>query len=227
MLLNKNMEIIPAILPKNFREIEEKIELINGLSGKVQIDICDGKFVPTITWPYWKADENFEAILREERGMPEWESFDYQFDLMISEPSEHDARKWLSAGAESIILHLESSKDLNPAIEVLKGLVEIGIAINNTSNSDDLNRYIDRIQFVQIMGIRKAGFQGQRFENATLDKVKEIKSKFPDLKIQIDGGVNLENAVLLKNAGVDRIVVGSAIFQSGDVVDSFEKFRSI
>lgn len=221
------MEIIPAILPKNFQEIEEKIELINGLSGVVQIDICDGKFVPTITWPYWKADENFEAILREERGMPEWESFDYQFDLMINEPSADDARKWLSAGAESIILHLESSKDLNPAIDVLKGLVEIGIAINNTSNSDDLNRYIDRIQFVQIMGIRKAGFQGQRFENATLDKVKEIKSKFPDLRIQVDGGVNLENAVLLKNAGVNRIVVGSAIFQSGDVVDSFEKFRSI
>lgn len=221
------MEIIPAILPKNFQEIEEKIELIKGLSRVVQIDICDGKFVPTITWPYWKADENFEAILREERGMPEWESFDYQFDLMINEPSADDARKWLSAGAESIILHLESSKDLNPAIDVLKGLVEIGIAINNTSNSDDLNRYIDRIKFVQIMGIRKAGFQGQRFENATLDKVKEIKSKFPDLRIQVDGGVNLENAVILKNAGVDRIVVGSAIFQSGDVVDSFEKFRSI
>ena len=221
------MEIIPAILPKNFQEIEEKIELINGLSGVVQIDICDGKFVPTITWPYWKADENFEAILREERGMPEWESFDYQFDLMINEPSADDARKWLSAGAESIILHLESSKDLNPAIDVLKGLVEIGIAINNTSNSDDLNRYIDRIQFVQIMGIRKAGFQGQRFENATLDKVKEIKSKFPDLKIQVDGGVNQENAVILKNAGVDRIVVGSAIFQSGDVVEACDEFKKI
>lgn len=221
------MEIIPAILPKNFQEIEEKIELIKGLSRVVQIDICDGKFVPTITWPYWKADENFEAILREERGMPEWESFDYQFDLMINEPSADDARKWLSAGATSIILHLESSKDLNQAIDVLKDLVEIGIAINNTSNSDDLNKYIDRIQFVQIMGIRKAGFQGQKFETSTLDKVKEIKTKFPDLKVQIDGGVNIDNALLLKNVGADRVVAGSAIFQSSDVVDTFEKIRSI
>src|SRR6185369_5235485 len=107
------MEIIPAILPKNFAEIEEKVSLIVGLSKNVQIDICDGKYVPSTTWPYWKADENFEKILKEERGMPEWEKINYEFDLMIENPTEDDARKWLSAGAEKIILHLESSPDLS------------------------------------------------------------------------------------------------------------------
>ena len=113
------MEIIPAILPKNFKEIEEKVEQIVGTATLVQIDICDGKFVPTVTWPYWKADENFEAILREERGMPEWEKINYEFDLMIENPTEDDARKWLSAGAERIVLHRESSKDLTPIIAIL------------------------------------------------------------------------------------------------------------
>jgi pentose-5-phosphate-3-epimerase len=116
------MEIIPAILPKNFREIEEKIDLIKDFSNKVQIDICDGKYVPTITWPYWKADvkpdENFEAILREDRGMPEWERIDYEFDLMIKDPSEDDARKWLSAGATT-------------NFTVIAGLTNIGSPINN------------------------------------------------------------------------------------------------
>ncbi len=225
------MEIIPAILPKNFREIEEKIGLLVGLSKKVQVDICDGKFVPSITWPYWKAnerpDENFEAILREERGMPEWEDFDYEFDLMIENPTADDARKWLSAGAERIILHLHSSKDLDPVIGVLDGLVQIGIAINSTTDVNDLKKYADRIQYVQVMGIRKAGFQRQKFEMATLDKVKEVKTTFPNLQVQVDGGVTLETAEMLKEAGVDRVVAGSAVFDSTDIVDTLEQFRSI
>ncbi len=221
------MEIIPAILPKKFSEIEEKIEMINGLSDIVQIDICDGKFVPTITWPYWKTDENFEAIIREERGMPEWESIDYEFDLMIDNPSSDDARKWLSAGAERITLHLESSKDLKPVIDVLHGLVEIGIAIGNQTPIEDLKKYIDRIQYIQVMGIRKAGFQGQKFESNTFDKIKELKANFPNIKIQVDGGVNEENAVSLKDLGVDRVVVGSALFNSENIVDTIEQFRRI
>jgi ribulose-phosphate 3-epimerase len=221
------MEIIPAILPKNFREIEEKVELIVGVSPLVQIDICDGKFVPTVTWPYWKADENFEKILREECGMPEWEKINYEFDLMISNPTEDDARKWLSAGAERIVLHHESSKDLSPVIAVLSGLVEIGIAVNATTNLEEVKKYADKIQYIQCMGIRKAGFQGQKFEPSTLDKIKEIKAVFPNLKIQIDGGVTLENAPLLKHAGVDKIVTGSAIFSSENIVDTFEDFRAI
>jgi len=221
------MEIIPAILPKNFKEVEEKIELLNGLTKKVQVDICDGKFVPTITWPYWKEDENFQAILKEERGMPEWEKFDYEFDLMIKDPSADDARKWLSAGAERIILHIESSADLDPVIGVLDGLVQIGIAINTTTDISKLNKYIERIQYIQIMGIRKAGFQRQKFELATIDKVKEVKKAFPDLPIQIDGGVTLDIAQLLKEAGADRVVSGSAIFDSIDIVDTLEQFKRI
>lgn len=221
------MEIIPAILPKNFKEIEEKVELIVGISDTVQIDICDGKFVPTTTWPYWKPDENFEKILREERGMPEWEKINYEFDLMIDNPTADDARKWLSAGAERIVLHHESSKDLTPVIDILHGLVEIGIAINNTSKIEELKKYSEKIQFIQCMGIRKAGFQGQKFEPNTVDKVKEVKRMFPNLKVQVDGGVSLENASLLKHAGVDMLVVGSALFNSDDIVDSIEEFRAI
>ncbi|MEK7463898.1 MAG: hypothetical protein AAB610_02120 [Patescibacteria group bacterium] len=221
------MEIIPAILPKNFREIEENIELITGLSPLVQIDICDGKFVPSITWPYWKQDENFESILREERGMPEWEQINYEFDLMIDNPTVDDARKWLSAGAERVVLHLESSKDLTPVLDVLKGLVEIGVAIGQAANVEDLNKYVDKIQFVQVMGIRKAGFQGQKFEPGTIDKVKEVKAMFPELKVQIDGGVSLETAPLLKHAGADRLVVGSAIFNSENIVDTYADFQAI
>src|SRR5574343_387128 len=225
------MEIIPAILPKNFVEIEDKVSLVSEITDLVQIDICDGKFVPTITWPYWKADikpdENFSAILREDRGMPEWENIDYEFDLMISEPTPEVARKWLSAGAKRIVLHHESSKDLSEVIHVLNGLVEIGLAINNTTDISEIKKYEDKIQYIQIMGIRKAGFQAQPFEMVTLDKIKEVKATFPNMKIQIDGGVNSDNIFKIKEAGADSVVTGSALFESDNIFETFEEFKSI
>ena len=233
------MEIIPAILPRDFAEIEEKVELITGISPIVQVDICDGKFVASSTWPYKKTDENFEKILREERGMPNWESINYEFDLMIDNPTEDDARKWLSAGAERIVLHLESSKDLSPVISVLDGLVEIGIAINVKTDIKELAKYADRIQYIQCMGIRKVGFQGQNFDPDVVDKVKEVKAMYPKLLVQIDGGVSLENAPLLKHAGADRLIIGSAIFGDSrmnhsqeedflnNIVDSYNNFKLI
>ena len=229
------MEIIPAILPKDFAEIEEKTELITGLAKVVQVDVCDGKLTPLSTWPYKKHDENFEAILREEKGMPGWEKIDYEFDLMISEPTEDDARKWLSAGAARIVLHEESSKDLTPAIAILSGLVEIGLALDVSTPLDVIEKYKDKISYVQLMGIRKIGFQGQDFDQTVLDRLKTVKEKYPDLKIQIDGGVTLENASLLKDAGADRLVTGSALFgahadladTAGDVVDTYAEFKAI
>ncbi len=221
------MEIIPAILPKNFREIEEKIELLQGMSKNVQVDICDGKYVPSTTWPYWKVDENWLTIQKEERGMPEWQNVDYEFDLMIQDPTVDEVQKFVVAGGKRIILHLESSKDLTKIIESMQGVVEIGVALNNATAIEGLKKYADKIQFVQVMGIRKAGFQGQKFEQGTLDKVREIKKAFPNLKVQVDGGVSLENADLLKEAGADQLVIGSALFGSEDIVDSLEEFKSI
>ena len=229
------MEIIPAILPKDFGEIERKIEIITGLAKVVQVDICDGKLTPLSTWPYKKPDENFESILREEKGMPAWEKIDYEFDLMIDSPTEHDARKWLSAGAARIVLHVESSPDLSPMMAVLSGLVEIGLSLNVSTPLDAIEPYKDKISYVQLMGIRRIGYQGQNFDPGVPDRVKMVKEKYPDLKVQIDGGVSLENALLLKHVGVDRLVVGSAMFgtsadfedAAGDVVDTYAEFKAI
>jgi len=159
--------------------------------------------------------------------MKKWEDIDYEFDLMIDNPNEDDARKWLSAGAERIVLHYESSKDLNPIIAILSGLVEIGISINLNTDIKELEKYKDKIQFIQCMGIRKIGFQGQKFDPDTIEKVKSLKQMYTNLKVQVDGGVSLENASLLKNAGVDRLIVGSALFETEDIVHSFEEFKRI
>lgn len=219
------MEIIPAILPKDFNEIEEKIAQIVGLVETVQIDICDGKFVPSSTWPYKKHDENFEAILREDRGMPEWEELDYEFDLMIKNPSEDDARHWLSAGAKRIVLHVESSPDLTPVLNVLNGLVEIGLAVNVITPLDEIERYKDKISYLQFMGITKIGFQGQAFDPRVLEKIKKAKDAYPELAIQVDGGVSLATAGELAKAGATRLVAGSVLFGSDNIVETYHKLE--
>ncbi|MDP3962842.1 MAG: hypothetical protein Q8Q03_03180 [bacterium] len=221
------MEIIPAILPRDFKEIEEKTILIKGLAEIVQVDICDGKFVPNTTWPYKKRDQNFESIVQEDRGMPLWEDMDYEFDLMIKDPSVDDARQWLSAGAVRIVLHAESSNDLAPVMAVLDGLVEIGLSLNIQTSLDAIEKYKDKISFIQFMGITKVGFQGQAFDPRVLEKIKEAKEKYPELPVQVDGGVSLGIAAQLKEAGADRVVAGSAIFESENIVDTYRKFQRI
>ncbi len=224
------MEIIPAILPRDFNEIEDKTSLLRGLADTVQIDICDGKFVPNTTWPYKKRDENFESIIHEDRGMPEWEELDYEFDLMIKDPTEDEARQWLSAGAKRIVLHAESSSNLHPVIEVLNGLVEIGLALNVATPIDLIEKiepHKDHISYIQLMGIDKIGFQGQAFDEKVVKKIKEVKEKYPNMIIQIDGGVSMETAPILAKAGADRLVAGSVLFGSDNIVDTYRQLERI
>lgn len=221
------MEIIPAILPKDFNEIEEKTSLVVGLAPIVQIDICDGKFVPNTTWPYKKRDENFEAIIREERGMPEWEELDYEFDLMIKDPTEEEARQWLLAGAKRIVLHAESAADLHPAMKVLNGLVEIGLALNIDTPLEVIGKYKDQISYLQFMGITKVGFQGQAFDSRVSEKIKKSKELYPNFRVQVDGGVSFTSADELKEAGADSLVAGSVIFASDNIVDTYRKLERI
>jgi ribulose-phosphate 3-epimerase len=221
------MEIIPAILPKDFKEIEEKIELVTGIVTRVQVDICDGKYTPSTTWPYKKPDSNYEAILREERGMPEWETIDYEFDLMIKDPTEDDMRNWLSVGGARIVLHADSSPDLTACMNILNGLAEIGLALNIKTPIDVIEKYKDKISYIQLMGITRVGYQGQAFDPRVLTKIKEIKGKYPEMIVQIDGGVSLATAEELREAGADRLIVGSALFGSDTIVDTLYQFQKI
>lgn len=223
--MNK-LEIIPAILPKDFVELEEKVSLIHGLAKNVQIDICDGQFVPNSTWPYKKKDNNFQKLLDEQNGLPFWQDIDYEFDLMVNHANEI-VEEWLRVGANRIILHLEMKGDLDLAIEKIHGLVEIGLALNIDTPIDLLDKYLDKIQFIQCMGIDHIGFQGQEFDNEVVNKIKKIKSKYPNLLVSVDGGVSLKNASNLIEAGANRLVVGSAIFDSDNVFEAIKNFNNI
>lgn len=234
------MEIIPAILPAHFAELEQKVAQVRAASiadlTTIQIDICDGKYTPNATWPYRKADQSFEAILREERGLPGWEDFDFEIDLMACEP-EKLLGDWLTAGASRVIIHLDAlSADTAAAMEELgriiasaRGLVEVGIAVGVETSSERIAavaalaaQHKEDIGVVQCMGIARAGFQGQPFDERVLAKIAEVKAEFPGVPVSVDGGVSLDTVGRLAEMGVSRVVAGSAIFEIGSVRENVE-----
>ena len=102
------MDIIPAILPKNYEDLKNKIALVRGIVPVTQIDICDGIFVKNISWPFEvgvpELDEHFRRIINEQEGLPFWEDIDFELDLMVSDAVEN-FDIYTKLGPKRIIFH--------------------------------------------------------------------------------------------------------------------------
>jgi len=234
-------EIIPAILPKSYEELEEKLDIVAGHSSVVQIDICDGAYVPNRTWPYLKGSNNdsdqiFESLVNQEKALPHWEEIDFEFDLMISSAHEK-IPDFISAGASRVVVHKNSVDDVELDAILLDygkhsdevGIfdVELGIALMPGDSVDSIREISSKIHFVQVMGISKIGFQGQNFDERTVELVRELKKNYPDLPVSVDGGVNIDTAKLLIQAGVDRLIVGSYLFNAIDFSGKLKELGSL
>ena len=226
-------EITPAVLVKDFSELNEKLAKFVNITKMVQIDICDGKFVPSISWPMHQSDKSsVERILDEEEGMPFWDSLDFEFDLMVI--NAHRQFDFFSKlGAKSMIFHVEAEteNDFKEFLESLdpyyKDNVGIGLAIDTTTDISKLEPFINLVDFVQCMGIEHDGFQGEAFDERVLDQIKKLRAKYPELSISVDGAVNEQTAQLLLKAGANRLVMGSTLLQSYDIRETIREFEKL
>ncbi len=226
-------EVIPAVLAKDINDLRQKIANVVNITHLVQIDICDGKFVDSQSWPMNRDDiESTSKILEEEEGLPYWEDLDFEFDLMVK-----DAIKlfdfFVRLGARRLIFHLEAEneKDLKDFIDSIdpytRETLEIGIAINTNTLIEKIFPFINSIDFVQCMGIAHIGYQGESFDERVIGQIKDLKYKYPDIIISIDGSVNEETAPLLVEAGANRLVVGSALMKSFDVRETMSYLENL
>jgi ribulose-phosphate 3-epimerase len=228
------IEIIPAILPETVADIRNKVAGILGSARTVQIDLVDGKFAPTQTWPYNGEDSHFfESLVSEEEGMPYWQEISYELDLMVKDAHQH-LDFFFPFGPSRIVLHAEAEGDEKEFADFMEGIdpyirdtIEIGIALNIDSSIDAYEHILKEADFVQCMGILHIGNQGEPFDEQVLEKIKELKTRFEGLPIAVDGGVSLENAKALVDAGATRLVVGSAIWKSGDPIETIQAFKRI
>lgn len=229
-------EIIPAILPKNYEDLKNKVALVRGYAAVAQIDICDGEFVKSLTWPFisrGEFDEHFNFILNEREGLPFWEDIDFELDLMVAN-AVRDFDIYTKLGARRIVFHLEAIGEINNFKEFIEGIdvyvrdtIELGVAISPTTDVKEIFPLLYCIDFVQVMGIKHAGFQGEDFDPKCIEQIKIIKEKFRDIPISVDGSVNRDTAPLLIDAGATRLVIGSAIFNSDDIIGMIESFENL
>jgi ribulose-phosphate 3-epimerase len=227
--------IVPAILPKNRAELDDKLYKLHGLVDSVQIDVVDGRFANPTSWPYCETKDRVPA--RSDDTLPYLGEIAYDMDLMVEEP-EKVLGHWVQAGANRITVHAESSHRLPQIIEDFKtkygydkdfapDLLSFGLAISTTTDLSLIEPYLAHCDYVQFMGIADIGKQGQPFDKRVLAKISEFRKKHDDLLIQVDGGVSLETAPALLAAGVSRLVIGSALWKSDNLRQELKKFQAI
>ena len=215
----KRIEIIPAILEKSFTKVEKKIKQVEKFVDFVQVDICDGKFVPSKTVASAGCEVSFLRLkqLTKKVGL--------ELDMMVNLDVSIKGRfeKWLKglevSGAKRVVFHFGSTKRWNRVFEFIKKSkvlkkAEIGLAVQIQHKAREYNKLFEKYNFeyIQFMGIEKIGYGGQKLTPKVYQKIKSFKKKYPDVKISIDGGVKIDNAQKLKKAGATRLVSGSGIF---------------
>ena len=228
-----NIEIVPAVLEPSLEDVAARLESVRGAVRAVQIDVVDGMYAPNRTWPYGSASqrEEFARIAAQEEGLPAWEDFDFEIDLMATHP-EKVVLDWVEAGVSRIIVHAHSEGAL-AAVQKLQERrggelgVAIGIALMCTDTPETLAPFEGLYDFVQVMGIEKVGFQGQSFDRRTLGLLRTLHEVYPELQLQVDGGVGREHVRECAEAGATRIAQGGTIFGSVDPVRTLRELRGI
>ncbi len=210
------LSVVPAIIPKNPEMLRAALQRVAGVASDVQIDIVDGVFVPHMSWPYNTGAEDGVAVLAS--LIPA--SMTYEFDLMVADPLALLARL-SDAQPARVVLHLESlAADERRVHEVIDAVRARGaravLAVQNDTPLETLAPYVPHIDGVQCMGIAHIGVQGEPFDARVLARIKWLRDEYSQLSISVDGSVNKETIRMLKEAGANRFVAGSAIFNAED-----------
>lgn len=233
-------QIIPSILPKSYEDLKNKIALVRGFVPVVQIDLCDGHFVPSSTWPFTEGAINeyhFKRILLEEEGLPFWEDMNFELDLLVSDAVEN-FDIYSKLGASAMIFHVEAVIGEEKSVEDFKDFLEgidpyvrdsldIGIALNPSTDTEKIFPLMPFVNFVQFMGSDEIGHSGVELDEKVFEKIKSFREKYPDIKTEVDIGVNEYTAPKLLELGIEKLVIGSAIYNAVDIVGKIEEFKNL
>lgn len=209
------LEIIPSpgTENKNWQEIEKKIELVKPFVKTIHVDVCDGKFASNTTYADTnKFKEYIEKIAATERSgwVVEDKGILFEVHLMVEDPITY-IKQWADAGFTRFIGHIEKMPDQEAFVAEAQLYGEVALAIDKQTPVDAVKIPLGDLDALLVMTIQ-AGFSGQTFEEALLEKVKVIRGKEPDLAIEVDGGINDETIEIAAAAGATRFVATSFLF---------------
>lgn len=214
------IQIIPAILEKDFSEVALKLARVEKEAPEIrllQIDIADGVFVPNITRSRAEDIAGYASSLT------------YEIHLMVLEPSRI-LKEWLALSSlRRIIIHKEACRDgelAECAGFVHESEKKFGVALNPDTPLTAITGDLANIDMILFMGV-VPGFAGQSFKKEVLEKIRALRSHAPTLPISVDGGVNLETAPQIVDAGATHLCVGSYLWKQKNVGEAIVKLKKV
>lgn len=202
-------KIAPSILSADFTRLGEQVRALEAAGvERFQVDVMDGRFVPNITFGAL-AIESLRPLTR----------LTIEAHLMV-EPPEDFIERFAKAGADTIIVHQEATPHLHRAIQQIHHFgKKAGVAINPSTPASTLSEILGSMQMALVMTVNP-GFGGQDFIPETLHKIRQVRNAIQerglDCEVEVDGGINLQTARLVVEAGANVLVAGSAVFDSKD-----------
>lgn len=192
--------------------VREKVEQVAGLAARVQLDIMDGIFTPERTW---RRAADLERILGQVK---------FEAHLMVRRPEE-TVEEWLGF-CDRLIIHPESTEHPAAVLETInQSGVQPALALLLDTPLEELAPLIDQVGVVQLMAIAVIGHHGEQLDQRVYERIRALRREYPNVKINVDGGVTLANAAELARAGADGLVVGSAIWQAANTAAAIDALR--
>lgn len=199
--MKKEIIIAPSLLAADFSKLKEEVKAIENTKAKwLHLDVMDGNFVPNISF-----GADIVKAIRKDSNLY------FDAHLMIENP-EWYIDTMADAGVQSISIHVEATKHLDRALQLIKARgLKAGVAINPATDIAFLDNIYEKLDLILIMTVNP-GFGGQKFLNQIIEKIRKVRNKFPHIDIQVDGGINNETAKLVIEAGANILVAGSYVF---------------